>query len=283
MKILTWDTPNFGDRLNEWVWPHYLSRILDNDPAQLLVGIGSLLNHRLPPAPTKWILGSGVGHGDPPVVDSTWRILWVRGPRSAAELGLPRCRYITDGAVLLRDILKPEVGKRYTVSFIPHCSAVDGGAIEALQYVCETAGVHLINPHWPVRRVLDEVWASQRISTEALHGAIVADAFRIPWIPVFRHGVFSFKWIDWTESMGLEYRPHRLPYRPRWLSRAADTRLSRRAAYPILRRASALLLETQLRRLARSGKWQLSKDNTVAEKVNEMKECVATLESQLRG
>src|SRR5437870_2385716 len=139
MKISTWDTPNFGDRLNELVWPRYLSKYLDDDPAQLLVGIGSLLNHRLPVAPTKWILGSGVGHGDPPVVDSTWKILWVRGPRSAAELRLPDCRYITDGAVLLSDIFKPEPVKKFSVSFIPHCSAVEQGALAALQEICETA------------------------------------------------------------------------------------------------------------------------------------------------
>ena len=35
-----------------------------------------------------------------------------------------------------------------------------------------------------------------------MHGAIVADALRVPWIPARLYGHFmEFKWRDWTESI----------------------------------------------------------------------------------
>lgn len=282
MKILTWDTPNFGDRLNDLVWPHYLPSCLDDGSNELLVGIGSLLNHRLPVGPVKWVLGSGVGHGDPPRVDGTWKVLWVRGPHSVNSLGLPGCRYITDGALLLADLMTPAPGSRFTCSFIPHCSAIERGALQPLQEICETAGLHFINPHWPARVVLDDIRRSEKVVTEALHGAIVADAFRIPWVPAFRQDVLAFKWMDWTESMGLSYQPQHLPYRPQWFAAAPDRRPSRRLAYPLVRPWSARLLERRLRALAAAGPWQLSDDQAVTDKVDEMKECLARLESRLR-
>ncbi|MBS1190928.1 MAG: succinoglycan biosynthesis ketolase [Rhodocyclaceae bacterium] len=280
MKILTWDTPNFGDRLNDIVWPHYLPNHLDDDPSELLVGIGSLLNHRLPAAPPKWIFGAGIGHGDPPTVDDSWRVLWVRGPRSADGLGQRGHRYITDGAMLLGDIFEPPAEKRFPCAFIPHCSAVERGALLPLREICENAGLHLINPHWPVRRVVEEIGQSERVISEALHGAIVADAFRVPWIPASRGGVLALKWLDWSESLGLAYEPVRLPYRPQWLANPAGRPLSRRIAYPFLRPTARLLLERRLRRLAQDGPWRLSPDRTLANKVAEMKECLARFESR---
>ena len=42
-----------------------------------------------------------------------------------------------------------------------------------------------------------------------MHGAIVADALRVPWIPVATNStILSFKWQDWCSSIGVEYKPN---------------------------------------------------------------------------
>jgi succinoglycan biosynthesis protein ExoV len=50
------------------------------------------------------------------------------------------------------------------------------------------------------------------VVTEAMHGAIVADTLRIPWIPVVcSPEIATFKWRDWTASLDLPYRPIAIP------------------------------------------------------------------------
>ena len=61
-------------------------------------------------------------------------------------------------------------------------------------------------------RTIQQVRQSDLLITEALHGAVVADALRVPWISVRAYGhILPFKWHDWCESLGLRYEPQRLP------------------------------------------------------------------------
>jgi succinoglycan biosynthesis protein ExoV len=77
---------------------------------------------------------------------------------------------------------------------------------------CAAAGVGFIDPRWPTHQVLQALRCTDLLITEAMHGAIVADALRIPWVPVrTRRAINSFKWKDWCESMEMDYSPYELP------------------------------------------------------------------------
>ena len=78
--------------------------------------------------------------------------------------------------------------------------------------VCRLAGIHYIDPEASVDRVLCDIQETRLLLTEALHGAIAADALRVPWVATRAYGfILKFKWHDWCESVGLTYRPSTLP------------------------------------------------------------------------
>ena len=216
---------NFGDDLNPYLWPRLLPDAFDGtiefrpkdrepislpDPATpLFVGIGTLIRGDLPAAP-KHVFGSGVGYGALPAAsDTSWHYHCVRGPLTAAKLGLETAKAITDPAVLVRLLPREATAKRHRFSFIPHWEMALSGAWER---VCRLAGLNYIDPRQPPETVIAAIQQTETLITEALHGAIVADALRVPWIAVSsRHTILDFKWHDWCGSVGLAYAPAPVP------------------------------------------------------------------------
>lgn len=200
---------NFGDDLNPWLWNRLLPGFFDDDEQTIFIGIGTLLNSLLPREKNKVVFSSGVGYKDlPPSVDDSWKIYCVRGPLSAARLGIDKSLAITDGAALLRTIVFPDCEKRHAVSFVPHHSSHR----PKWSGVCRKLGINYIDPSGSVDTVLSEIRKSTLVIAESMHGAIVADIFRVPWIPVkFHRHILDFKWQDWCQSLGLRYQPVTLP------------------------------------------------------------------------
>ena len=203
---------NFGDDLNPWLWSRLIPDLLDESCEVLFVGIGTLLDRRIPIGPRKIVFGSGAGYGPAPLIDQSWNFYSVRGPLSASRLGLPEALAITDPAVLVRDFLAGAGADRHRVSFMPH--HVSRLLLEtqgySMQAILETDGLKYIDPCREVDAVLLDIAASDLLITEAMHGAIVADALRVPWIPVqLLDHILDFKWQDWCSSLGLAYRPIR--------------------------------------------------------------------------
>jgi len=262
-------TTNFGDELNRYVWPHFMPAAFDGNDGTQFVGIGTLLNDRLPPAPRTVVFGAGVGYHGPPRRDTSWDIYCVRGPLSARALDLPLDAAITDPAALIVRIDRERAasGSRWARAFMPHWQS----APAEWEPVCADLGIGFIDPRWTPHHVLDALHRTDLLITEALHGAIVADALRIPWVPVRTcPAIKAFKWEDWCQSMEIEYRPHDLPTiwpKPpdlgpvgrarRWAKRVRASRaLARvaRRARPSLSRANLLdlrvsQLEERLERL----------------------------------
>jgi hypothetical protein len=206
---------NFGDDLNAWLWPRLIPELLDGDGSTLFVGIGSILDRRIPQGPRKIVFGTGVGYGLLPVLNEEWQVCCVRGPLSARALGLPPELAVTDPAALVRTVRGTPVERRHSVSFIPHFRT-PARLLEAgidLKAVCASAGINYIDPCGPVEEVLDAIESSGKVIAEAMHGAIVADALRIPWLAVrLSNRIRSLKWRDWCGSLRMEYKP--LPFSP---------------------------------------------------------------------
>lgn len=256
---------NFGDDLNPWLFgrllPRGLSGFCFHEPSlrrpgdaegELLLGIGTLINDVVPRDAEKYVFGSGAGYGSKPQIDGHWHFLCVRGPRTAGALGLPSDLAITDPAVLCQTVELPAPAARVPLSFMPHCASARQGY---WREVCDVMNLRYIDPHSPVDRVLAEIAGSERLITEALHGAIVADALRVPWHPVSSHsGVLEFKWLDWCESLRMSYRPSALPAlwssaNPTWaerLKRPIKFNMATRALRAVAERSQPCLSDSSV-------------------------------------
>lgn len=200
---------NFGDDLNAWLWPKLLDGILNEDTNEYFVGIGTILNHKLPEQGKLIVFGSGYGYGEIPLVSERFDIFCVRGPKTAEALGIDRELAITDSAALLAVLTEEafwKTEKKYKFSFMPHC---DSALNADWDKVCELAGIHYIDPAAGVEDTLREIVATEVLITEAMHGAIVADTLRVPWVAVSCYDYINeFKWQDWASTVGVRYSPH---------------------------------------------------------------------------
>lgn len=207
--------PNFGDDLNAVLWPEILPADVWSSGDAVVVGIGSILTEPglREVADAKkpvYVLGSGVSYGPAPRNVARWNVLAVRGPLSAAAIGLPDTA-ATDGAYLLADAprLVGSPRARTDVVFIPHHRTL---LDQPWAEVCAAAGLTYVSPESSVDQMLHHLAGARLVITEAMHGAIVADALRIPWIPVtVSPRIDEFKWRDWLSSVDLDYAPVAVP------------------------------------------------------------------------
>lgn len=192
---------NFGDDLNPWLWSRLAPEVCDESDPRLFIGIGTILSHRIPSEGIKIVLGAGCGYSKPPVLDSKWRIYAVRGPLTAARLKLDSNLALTDPAMLVRKFPNPSGAKTFPISFMPHHQSMLNANWVNL---CSRASIHCIDPRNPVEKVLSEIQQSEVLLAEAMHGAIVADALRVPWVAVRMYSQFlDFKWNDWSQSINV--------------------------------------------------------------------------------
>lgn len=215
MRAYYWQSAhgNFGDDLNLWLWDFLLPGFREAHPEILLVGIGTVLNRELlPPEGRKLVVGSGFGYGTPPDVSNPeeWDLRCVRGPLTAERLGLDPRLGVIDPAVMVTEM--PEFRNLPTSGdaiFVPHWrSTLDG----VWPLAAEAAGLTYVSPCQEAKSVVRAIAQARLVVAESMHAAILADAFRVPWVAVSTSpAVNAFKWQDWTASLGLDYQPLRVP------------------------------------------------------------------------
>jgi succinoglycan biosynthesis protein ExoV len=205
-------TQNFGDALNRCDFWQRLIPDFDALTARCdVLGIGTILSRRfIRPDPTKLVLGSGFGYHQPAHPDLTWRVMWVRGPLTARRFALPSSAALSDPAYLLA-IARPDLpwqGARSGTVLMPH---IDSDARADFRHLATLLGYTYCSPTWPLERIVATLTSAERVVSESLHGAILADLMGVPWHAlVTHHRINAFKWHDWCASIGLSHSPIRL-------------------------------------------------------------------------
>jgi succinoglycan biosynthesis protein ExoV len=294
MKIFYWQSPsgNFGDDLNEWIWDDLLPGWRQWDPACTLLGVGTILNRRNFVEGERYLLcGSGTGFGEPPDVSDpgVWRIAFVRGPRTAALMNIPSALAICDPAIMIPRISRfASPARDKEIIFIPHCGS-DAAPIYDWKRICARAGVEYVSPRRDSHQVIRAVSSATKVITESMHGAIIADAFRVPWKPVSLVDNFNlFKWRDWTDSLRMELNITALP-KPLIETNPVSRALSRISRQVIAhqevkyKEVCFVNVKSTWKRLAsaiqsiKTGDFYLSNDNTLLTRQERIAGCLAEL------
>ncbi|MGL5233251.1 MAG: polysaccharide pyruvyl transferase family protein [Empedobacter falsenii] len=204
------DIGNFGDDLNLFLWEKLLGDFNDFDNNIDFVGIGSILDNRILKNKNhkKVVFGSGIRDIDfRTSLEDNLEIQFVRGPISSRLIN--DAKYITDAAYCLRLLNEFELNKekKYQYSYIPYFRNYynfNWGLFSKI------TGINVINPTSDIKEVIKNINESELIFTSAMHGAILADIYRVPWkrVRFNKTGYESnftseLKWQDWLRTIDL--------------------------------------------------------------------------------
>lgn len=267
---------NFGDDIN----PMLLGKLFDAKliacPKRCIIGIGTILNDKnaasLAHYERKIVFSSGVGYGTVETrFDSSWDFVCVRGPSSAEILGLSADKALCDGAVLLADYYPPKAASvRAGTVFIPHVNS-DWENGFSWKSVCKDLGLIYLSPDAPIEHFIETVQTASCVITEAMHGAILADTMRTPWIPVRHLFHEQFKWQDWFRSMELTYTSY--PIWPTfWGARKVNFQSTLKSPY---QRLKLSLAKKSLRKIMQEARAILSDDSVLEMRKQALREKVA--------
>ncbi|NCP63945.1 MAG: polysaccharide pyruvyl transferase family protein [Paraglaciecola sp.] len=257
---------NVGDDLNYFLWTRLLGDKLTPNQDSVFIGIGSVLDGRFDKYAKKVVFGTGArGAHLLPTIDTSWNIRFVRGPLTCEALAAKGqvSKYITDPAILAAKYFK-QVDKPQKLGLIPYFRTDHGH----WQNVADALGAELISPTLSVEAFTEKLAQCKLVLTEAMHGAIIADSMRIPWIPyssftlAHEQSTHVFKWTDWCRSMELEFVDTKLPI------------LWPNNKFPLLsglaRIAKQKYIVHTLKKLVDQGKTYLSKDSVFTNKLAEV-------------
>jgi succinoglycan biosynthesis protein ExoV len=271
---------NFGDELNTLLFPRLLGdSFFDDDDRVAFLGIGSLLGWPKPGDDTRHsriVFGTGAAFPDAAQReprDARWQIYCVRGPLTARAYQLDEALAITDPAILVARLYeRRQPTARF--GYMPHLDEASEWS-PLLAHVCADLGVVYIDPRDDVEAVITAIASVSVLVTEAMHGAIVADSLRIPWIPVFTTArPHRFKWSDWCQSMEIEFDPHRI-------GNVASLCARRGLRSTHLERMSASLFKTWLHRVSSNCRPALSDPRIHAERLQRLEAALTRLQSDV--
>jgi len=164
------------------------------------------------------VYGSGYQYGEISSLPNDSRVFCVRGKLTAKAFGIDERLACGDPAILLPDILprntdsirgntariygwsyglkKEDVPVRMKARLISYYRRISNPRFSQIFTARAPEGVE----EW-----IKYLWSFERIQTDSLHAAIVADAYGIPWKPLTRR--WHYKWNDHFSMLGIDKKP----------------------------------------------------------------------------
>lgn len=186
------------------LWDAVAPGLVDGE-GDVLVGMGTLLGrwfmNQLPDTGRRVVLGAGGGKDAAPFEVESLKVYGVRGPLTCAYLGLDFKLALTDPAMVLRDTWAERPPQRTGIGFMPHYLSLGSWDWPAF---CAKLDLIYVDPHAPPEDTVRRIAGLERLLTEAMHGAIVADALRTPWVALrISKDNYTGKWDDWGATLRL--------------------------------------------------------------------------------
>ena len=237
-------TSNFGDALAPVIVRAILGRDLpraeNGESYATLISLGSVL-HVAGHFEEHLIWGTGFEPAYGKLKFRKLNVAAVRGPMTQKVAGVSTVPW-GDPALLMPRIVQREPTANGGIILVPHHTSYRWARYLPMK---------VVNPldHWS--RVLDEILDAKFVWCEAMHAAILATAFGVPWAWwQGRHGGrASFKWADWFGSIGVEPRAFplwRLRQAQRWAAQTkfqvpdADDLIASFIEHPSVQKVAAL-------------------------------------------
>jgi succinoglycan biosynthesis protein ExoV len=237
MKLYYHKGKNFGDAINPIIFNHYLGNLLNQNDSEIILGIGSILGLFKKPENCKkvYVFSSGFGgndentYGKVPVLDESYEIICVRGKKTAKSLNISESYALTDGALLLPLVKPLPIQKKiFDFAYMPHVGSLN--VYDKWDTLLQSVNIKLIDPRKTPNEIINELSQTKILLTEAMHGAIISDAYQIPWIAIKTiKTINQFKWKDYLETVNQIYSPQNIPtlYSLQFLNNLFKTKLKR--------------------------------------------------------
>lgn len=197
---------NFGDDLNPIFFQETVPSYVRGMAQKKLYGIGTLLNSATKRIENAVVLGSGYGYGENVNWDpGTVEILGVRGPLTAKAMGKEDVpgMVIGDPALLVPELPSLLSGRALASGGLivaPHHRSSEAWDLD----VATSSEFCVLDPGLvSVHDYIATIREASLVVTESLHGAIIAAAFGVPFIPVAMCSrIDSTKWTDFFMLLG---------------------------------------------------------------------------------
>jgi hypothetical protein len=281
LNLYHYRTPNgnVGDDLNGTIWPKLLGDVFSPLAKDTFIAIGSILDDRHKSEGRKIVFGTGARDAStvPNVAKNNWDVRFVRGPNTARALGLADSAWITDPAIVAPVVFPhtPQARQTRIVGFVPYFRTETFYA----EMICQAAGIRHIPVTLTPHQFIARLAACTHVISEAMHGAILADAYRVPWRPCrlsshdHENQTHYFKWSDWMRSLELDSEFLVLP--SIWTK--PGTRVWDDLKLLIKVRAAASILKKQ----ASSANWVLSNSSLLKDRTDRILVEVQKLRDEL--